>query len=119
MGKAIPLGKITGRLPDVSLRKQVNTLRELNESMGEKKAYKRYGCCWDLFPSAFTVEDLDRTANEIRKHLISGFISTLVMEKPPDYSYVYENLKRDKLLNMLKCLHSLRLDLREINGEYR
>jgi len=89
----------------------VKTLRDLYDSFGEKTAYERFGCCWDIFPSTFTVEDLDKAAEELRAHLKEGFAQVFILEKSPGFYSRFENLGKDKLLNMLRCIHSLRRDL--------
>jgi len=117
MRNVISIGRIKDKLPRVTRQRPVRTLRDLYESFGETTAFKRYGCCWNIFPSAFTVEDLDKAAKEIRKHLKAGLASVFILEKPPDYYSRFENLGKDKLLNMLKCIHSLRRDLLELSNE--
>lgn len=117
MSNVIPLGRIKDKLPKVRRQMPVKTLKDLYDSFGEKTAYKRYNCCWDIFPLAFTIKDLDEAAKEIRKHLKAGLASVFILEKPPDYYSRFENLGKDKLLNMLKCIHSLRRDLLELSNE--
>lgn len=111
------IGRIKDKLPKVRRQQPVKTLNDLYSSFGKKTAFQRYGCCWDIFPSAFTGEDLDKAAQEIRQLLKTGFAAVLILEKPPHYYSRFENLGRDKLLNMLKCIHSLRRDLLELTDD--
>lgn len=111
MSKVTSIGRIKDKMPKVRKQRPVKTLKDLYDSFGEQTALKRYSCCWGLFPSAFSIEDLDKASKEIRKHLNAGGAEVLMLEKPPDYFYRFENLGKDKLLNMLKCIHSLRRDL--------
>jgi len=111
MANIIPIGLITDDIPEVKRKRPIRTLGDLFTLFSESKAYKRYGHCWDYFPLACTLEDLDKTAQVIREHLKVGYISQLIIETPPDYRIEYGELSRDKLLRMLRCLHSLRKDL--------
>jgi len=113
----IPIGEINGRLPKVTPEQPIITLKDLYELLGTKRAFKRYRGCWDLLPSAFTLADLDSAAIEIRKYLKEGFAATLLIEKAASCQIVYENLNRDKLLRLLRCIHSLRRELLEVNSE--
>lgn len=117
MGDVTSIGRIKDRLPKVGRQRPVKTLKDLYDSFGKGTAYKRYNCCWDIFPVAFAIKDLDEAAKEIRKHLKAGLAPVFILEKPPDYYSRFENLGKDKLLNMLKCIHSLRRDLLELSNE--
>lgn len=111
MGQVISIGQISKVISCASLTRRVSTLNDLYAALGERKAFERYGQCWNLFPSAFTIADIDRTAAEVRDWLKKEYAPKLVVKREPDYRIEYGELDRCKLLKMLRCLFSLRRDL--------
>lgn len=111
MHSIVPLGPIRDSMPKIKSPRTVKSLRDLYNLFSRAKAFKRYGCCWDYFPDAFTIDDLDSTAAEIRKHLRIGLAEELVIAKEPHSCFVYSNLDKRNLLQMLRCIHSLRVDM--------
>jgi len=111
MHKLIPIGIINNGLPKIKSRRTVKSLKDLYGLLSVTKAFKRYGACWNYFPAAFTIADLDNVAAEIRIHIKDGFAEDLVIAKEPYCRFVYGNLSKRKLLQMLKCIYSLRVDM--------
>lgn len=111
MGQVINLTLFDERQPRCVSKQPVTTLKDLYFSLGKNKAYERYGHCWNLFPTAFTAKDLDGIGDAVRTHIKAGSAAVLIIEKQPDSRIVYKNLDKAKLVNMLRCIYSLRREL--------
>lgn len=94
--------------------KQITMLADLYKAIGEKTSFKRYGKCWDYFPSDLKERELFEIISTLRRHLNKHEAAISLTVKSLNSVFFYENISRQQLTKMLHCAYALRQDLRYV-----